>query len=41
MQIVIGIFATLGMRIEYSMPIADFFDLKKQAEKIAKKKIDE
>jgi len=41
MQIVIGIFAALGMRIEYSMPISDFFDLKKQAEKTAKKKTDE
>ena len=41
MQIVIGIFSALGMRIEYSMPISDFFDLKKQAEKTAKKKTDE
>ena len=40
MKIVMGVFSALDMRIEYSMPIADFFELKEQAAEMVKKKKD-
>ena len=36
MQIVMGVFSSMGMRIEYSMSISDFLDLKQQAEERSK-----
>ena len=36
-QIVIAVFSTMGMNIQYNVTMADFFELKKQAEEISKK----